>query len=52
MPDELKGRYQYFTRAEMAKLRATGYARPDTRLEDAVADYVCNHLVTGKHLGG
>ncbi len=51
MPDELKGRYQYFTRAEMGKLRATGYARPDTRLEDAVADYVRNHLVTGKHLG-
>jgi ADP-L-glycero-D-manno-heptose 6-epimerase len=52
MPEELKGRYQYFTRAEMGKLRATGYARPDTRLEDAVADYVRNHLVTGKHLGG
>jgi ADP-L-glycero-D-manno-heptose 6-epimerase len=52
MPPELAGRYQYFTRAEMGKLAATGYARPDTRLEDAVADYVRNHLVTGKHLGG
>jgi ADP-L-glycero-D-manno-heptose 6-epimerase len=51
MPAELAGRYQYFTRAEMTKLAATGYRRANTRLEDAVADYVQNHLVTGKHLG-
>jgi hypothetical protein len=35
----------------MGKLLATGYDRPLTRLEDAVADYVRQHLVTGRHLG-
>ncbi len=30
MPDALKGRYQYFTQAEMGRLRAAGYDRPFT----------------------
>lgn len=51
MPAELKGRYQYFTQAEMTKLRAAGYTAPVTRLEDAVSDYVRNHLATARHLG-
>ncbi|MFN2371034.1 MAG: ADP-glyceromanno-heptose 6-epimerase [Candidatus Krumholzibacteriia bacterium] len=51
MPEHLKGRYQYHTEAEMAKLRAAGYAAPVTELEDAVAEYVTGHLVPGRHLG-
>jgi ADP-L-glycero-D-manno-heptose 6-epimerase len=51
MPAELSGKYQYHTRAEMAKLRGTGYDEPLTPLEVAVAEYVRDHLVTGKHLG-
>ena len=51
MPDHLKGKYQYHTRAEMGKLRAAGYGRPVTPLEDAVRDYVVHHLATGRHLG-
>ena len=51
MPGHLKGKYQYHTRAEMDKLRGAGYTRPVTELEDAVADYVVNHLVSGRHLG-
>jgi ADP-L-glycero-D-manno-heptose 6-epimerase len=40
MPDSLSGRYQYFTQADTAKLRAAGLA-PDFRsLEEGVADYV------------
>ncbi|RKZ11391.1 ADP-glyceromanno-heptose 6-epimerase [bacterium] len=50
MPDHLKGKYQYHTRADMAKLLAAGYTRPQTLLEDAVAEYVQQHLATGKHL--
>ena len=45
MPDALKGRYQYFTQARMARLRAAGYDRPFAALEDGVADYVGNHLM-------
>ncbi len=44
MPDALKGRYQYFTQAEMGRLRAAGYDRPFTLLEDGVADYINGYL--------
>jgi len=39
MPDHLKPRYQYFTEADMGKLRDQGYAKPFTSLEEAVRDY-------------
>lgn len=44
MPDVLKGKYQYFTEAPMAKLASAGYTRPFTSLEDGVRDYVSNYL--------
>ncbi len=50
MPEHLKGKYQYHTEAAMQKLRAAGYTKPVTVLEDAVADYVRNHLAPGRHL--
>ena len=50
MPEHLKGKYQYHTRAKMDKIRAAGYQRPLTPLEDAVADYVTNHLDGHRHL--
>ncbi len=40
MPEALRGKYQYFTQADVSKLRAAGYDKPFTRLEEAVADYV------------
>jgi ADP-L-glycero-D-manno-heptose 6-epimerase len=51
MPEVLRGKYQYFTQADTAKLRATGYTRPMTLLADSVRDYVQNHLVPAKKLG-
>jgi ADP-L-glycero-D-manno-heptose 6-epimerase len=51
MPEVLRGKYQYFTQADVTKLRATGYKRPMTALTDAVKDYVQNYLVPGKKLG-
>jgi ADP-L-glycero-D-manno-heptose 6-epimerase len=44
MPDQLKGKYQYFTEATTNKLRAAGYERPFTSLEDGVRDYVEGYL--------
>lgn len=44
MPDELQGKYQNFTQAEMGKLRKAGYAQPFTTLEDGVRDYVQGYL--------
>ncbi|MBG0778269.1 MAG: ADP-glyceromanno-heptose 6-epimerase [Desulfovibrionaceae bacterium] len=46
MPEQLQGKYQYFTEAKIDRLRAVGYERPFTPLEDAVRDYVQNHLAT------
>lgn len=40
MPESLRGKYQYFTQAEVSKLRKSGYLRPFTVLEDAVREYV------------
>ncbi len=45
MPADLQGKYQYFTEANMAKLRKAGYNTPMTSLEDGVKDYVQNYLM-------
>jgi len=44
MPESLKGKYQYFTQAEMARMRAAGYSAPFTSLEDGVREYVTDYL--------
>ena len=51
MPDELQGKYQYYTQAEMSKLRAAGYEQAATPLEEAVTDYVQNYLAKDAYLG-
>jgi ADP-L-glycero-D-manno-heptose 6-epimerase len=45
-PVEIRDKYQYFTEARMDRLRAAGYNRPMTSLEDGVADYVSRFLAT------
>jgi ADP-L-glycero-D-manno-heptose 6-epimerase len=45
MPQDLQGKYQYFTQAEMKKLRDAGYKKPFTTLEEGVKDYVQNYLL-------
>lgn len=44
MPEGLREKYQYFTQADMSKLRRAGYEVPFTSLEDGVRDYVKNYL--------
>ena len=51
MPEHLRDRYQYRTEADLTRLRDTGYADEPTTLDAAVADYVRNYLIPGKHLG-
>jgi ADP-L-glycero-D-manno-heptose 6-epimerase len=48
-PLDIRDKYQYFTEADMSKLRAAGYATPFASLEDSVQDYVTNYLVPGRH---
>ncbi|GJQ33705.1 MAG: hypothetical protein HBSAPP04_25440 [Ignavibacteriaceae bacterium] len=51
MPGYLAPKYQYFTQADLSKIRATGYDKPLHTLEDGVRDYVRNYLLPGKYLG-
>lgn len=39
-PLEIRDKYQYFTEANMSKLRSVGYTEPFTSLEDGVKEYV------------
>ncbi|HEY4417419.1 MAG TPA: ADP-glyceromanno-heptose 6-epimerase [Verrucomicrobiae bacterium] len=50
MPEVIRDKYQYFTQANITRLRATGYNEKITSLEDAVADYVRNYLIPDKRL--
>ncbi|HEY1790375.1 MAG TPA: ADP-glyceromanno-heptose 6-epimerase [Verrucomicrobiae bacterium] len=50
MPDAIRDKYQYFTQADISRLRGTGYRAKVTSLEDAVADYVQNYLEPDKRL--
>ncbi|MFQ3623542.1 MAG: ADP-glyceromanno-heptose 6-epimerase [Acetobacteraceae bacterium] len=43
-PEPLRAHYQYFTEARMDRLRAAGYQRPFTSLEEGVASYVRGYL--------
>ena len=40
-PIEIRDKYQYFTEANIGKLRSVGYGEPFTSLEDGVREYVC-----------
>lgn len=43
-PVDIRDKYQYFTEANMAKLRSIGYTNAFTSLEEGVKDYVQNYL--------
>jgi ADP-L-glycero-D-manno-heptose 6-epimerase len=49
MPEILRPKYQYFTEANMGRLRRSGYRNEFMPLEDAVKDYV-NYLKESKYL--
>jgi ADP-L-glycero-D-manno-heptose 6-epimerase len=50
MPEAIRDKYQYFTQANLGRLRAAGYTAPVTSLEDAVNDYVRNYLASDRRL--
>lgn len=51
MPEQLRAKYQYYTRADLSKLRDAGYSAPVTPLEDAVREYVQEFLLQDRRLG-
>jgi ADP-L-glycero-D-manno-heptose 6-epimerase len=50
LPDHLKTKYQYFTEADISKIKKAGYTQPSFSLEDGVTDYVKNYLLHNKYL--
>jgi ADP-L-glycero-D-manno-heptose 6-epimerase len=44
-PEAIRDRYQYFTQADMSRLRNAGYSRPSTSLEDGVGQYIRDYLM-------
>jgi ADP-L-glycero-D-manno-heptose 6-epimerase len=51
MPESLRPKYQYFTCADLTKLRAAGHTASFTSLAEAVNDYVQNYLLPNRKLG-
>lgn len=45
-PEDIRDKYQYFTQANMTRLRDAGYGGQFTSLEDGVARYVRDYLST------
>ncbi len=52
MPQSIRNQYQYFTCADITKLRNAGYKKQTTPLEDAIKDYVQNYLQKDGYLTG
>ena len=50
LPPALARKYQYFTEADLSKIKKAGYTQPLFSLEDGVADYVKNYLMIDKYL--
>lgn len=48
-PQDIRDKYQYFTQANMKKLRSIGYNRPFYSFEDGIEDYVKNYLIPGRY---
>jgi ADP-L-glycero-D-manno-heptose 6-epimerase len=51
LPEHLREKYQYFTEANIDKIKKAGYTVPISSLEDGVADYVKNYLLGKQCLG-
>jgi ADP-L-glycero-D-manno-heptose 6-epimerase len=51
LPEHLREKYQYFTEANMNKIKKAGYNLRITSLEDGVADYVKSYLIGKQFLG-
>ncbi|MGB5893376.1 MAG: ADP-glyceromanno-heptose 6-epimerase [Ignavibacteriaceae bacterium] len=51
LPDHLADKYQYFTEANLSKLKSVGYKKEITSLENGINDYVKNYLLSKIYLG-
>lgn len=49
-PEDIRDKYQYFTQANMGKLRSIGFTRPFHTLEEGISEYVKDYLSSGAYL--
>ena len=49
MPADIRDKYQYFTEADMSKLKDAGYQAPFVTLEKGITEYVQEYLVPFKY---
>ena len=50
MPEDIRDKYQYFTEANMEKLKSIGYSEVFSSLEEGIDDYVKNYLIGKNYL--
>ena len=50
-PEDIRDKYQYFTEANMNKIKKAGFNSSITSLEEGVADYVKNYLLGKQFMG-
>jgi ADP-L-glycero-D-manno-heptose 6-epimerase len=48
-PADIRDKYQYFTQANMNKLRSIGYTKPFHSLEEGIIDYVQHYLLESEY---
>lgn len=51
LPGYLAEKYQYFTEADLEKLKKSGYSNLKFTLEEGVTDYIKNYMLKNKYLG-
>ena len=51
LPDHLADKYQYFTEANLKRIKESGYKKTLSTLESGVTDYVKNYLLGKQYLG-
>lgn len=51
-PIDIRDKYQYFTEANMEKLRFAGYDKAFYSIDEGAGDYVSNYLSAQKYFGG
>jgi ADP-L-glycero-D-manno-heptose 6-epimerase len=49
IPEDIRDKYQYFTEADMSRLRQAGYKKEFYSLEEGVTDYVQHYLVPNSY---
>lgn len=49
IPLDIRDKYQYFTQANVEKLRSVGYDKPFYSIEEGVNDYISNYLKEEKY---